>query len=106
MVKIERIKLIEDDEMRGKGRRPSPIEYAVDENGCWRVLNRVHIGYPGKEMPVMRYRGVQVQVARFIWSVVAGKALSRTARLYSTCGHAWCVNPDHKEMKEMNDVLE
>jgi len=104
-VEIHEIKLIEDDEMLGRGRRPSPLRYVVEGDGCWRVINRAYAGLPGKSYPMMSYRGKITKVSRFMWVMVVGKELSRTEKLSSTCGNTWCVNPEHHEKKEMTDVL-
>lgn len=102
---VQEIKLVEEDEMLGPGRRPAPIRYVVDEQGCWQVVNRAHSGPAGAQHPVMSWKGKQVAVARFIWNVVMGRKLDRTDTLKCKCGHQWCVNPDHRTLRPMNDAL-
>lgn len=101
---IHTIKLIEDDEMRGPGRRPSPIHYVIKPDGCWRIVNRAHTGTPGYEYPVTHLKGKQISAVRLFY-VIGGNKLEPTEKLYNTCGNSWCVNPEHHRKEEVEDVL-
>lgn len=101
---IHTIKLIEDDEIRGPGRRPRPIQYIITEEGCWRIVNRALSGLPGYEYSSICLHGHPVAASRFFY-VMAGHKLEPGERLQTTCGHSWCVNPEHHVKGEVYDVL-
>ncbi|SRR6266852_9408927 len=82
---------------RGRPRRPYTT---VREGDCLRCTSHP---CQARGYPVLRRNGIQVPIARLILFEKYGEQPSEVMAQH-TCGHKWCVNPEHIVMGTRSSV--
>ena len=72
-----------------------------DGCGCWK-----HEGSDRSKYPRMTIEGKRKIVARIILEHHAGPPPSGKTKVMRSCGHSWCINPDHLSWGGRREILE
>ena len=91
--------IFENDNRTSKYNKPKPIEYNIDENGCWICTShgRDRDGY-SRLMINQKTTGVH----RFVYARTHG-SISNDVVVRHKCDNPTCINPDHMEIGIQSD---
>lgn len=82
---------VERERWKEWGPRPKPLVYKVREGDCWEPLNLVVV----QGTPMIHDQGLFLSARRWMYARVKGWKVDPKVSLYASCGHPWCINPDH-----------